>query len=224
MPVQQVPWKSVYLAGGLLIAGACSWRLPCQLSWAVAGCRSRSGWPDIARAALAPHATSPPAAAATCPPDCSAARPADDAAQAAPLLRPSSTTHPAGLTMFISGMVLWQTEGAEALIGLWVLGLLVFIPGFYFTCAAWQAAVQFLRCISAAAGLILSALPCPALPSPPNLLGPNWPPTHPPRFPCPPGPPGLLSSAAGVLPTWCTAGAGATPGTTSPSSPPCPES
>ena len=39
----------------------------------------------------------------------------------------------AGLAMFISGMVLWRTEGSHALIGLWVLGLLVFIPGFYFT-------------------------------------------------------------------------------------------
>lgn len=32
MPVQQVPWKSIYLAGGLLIAGAplclLPWRLP----------------------------------------------------------------------------------------------------------------------------------------------------------------------------------------------------
>lgn len=37
--------------------------------------------------------------------------------------------------MFISGMVLWHTEGTEALIGLWVLGFLVFIPGFHFTCA-----------------------------------------------------------------------------------------
>ena len=35
--------------------------------------------------------------------------------------------------MFISGMVLWRTEGTHALIGLWVLGLLVFIPGFYYT-------------------------------------------------------------------------------------------
>jgi hypothetical protein len=35
--------------------------------------------------------------------------------------------------MFISGLVLWQTEGSHALIGLWVLGLLVFIPGFHFT-------------------------------------------------------------------------------------------
>ena len=40
---------------------------------------------------------------------------------------------PAGLAMFISGMVLWRTEGTHALIGLWVLGLLVFIPGFYYT-------------------------------------------------------------------------------------------
>lgn len=48
--------------------------------------------------------------------------------------------------MFISGMVLWQTEGSHALIGLWVLGMLVFIPGFYFTCASTSThclAVQF---------------------------------------------------------------------------------
>jgi hypothetical protein len=41
--------------------------------------------------------------------------------------------------MFIAGMVLWQVEGTQALIGLWVLGLLVFIPGFHFTCAPLPA-------------------------------------------------------------------------------------
>ncbi|PRW60621.1 ATP-dependent DNA helicase isoform A [Chlorella sorokiniana] len=39
--------------------------------------------------------------------------------------------------MFISGLVLWQTEGQSALIGLWVCGLLVFIPGFHFTRIAY---------------------------------------------------------------------------------------
>ena len=41
--------------------------------------------------------------------------------------------------MFISGMVLWTTEGTSAMIGLWVCGLLVFIPGFYFTRIAYYA-------------------------------------------------------------------------------------
>lgn len=35
--------------------------------------------------------------------------------------------------MFVAGLVLWQTDGNHALIGLWVCGLLVFIPGFHFT-------------------------------------------------------------------------------------------
>ncbi len=37
-----------------------------------------------------------------------------------------------GLGMLISGLVLWRTEGASALIGLWVCGILVLIPGIYF--------------------------------------------------------------------------------------------
>jgi hypothetical protein len=41
--------------------------------------------------------------------------------------------------MFISGLVLWQTEGTSAFIGLFVCGLLVFIPGFYFTRIAYMA-------------------------------------------------------------------------------------
>lgn len=45
----------------------------------------------------------------------------------------------AGLVMFISGMVLWRTEGSHALIGLWVLGMLVSIPGIYFTRIAYMA-------------------------------------------------------------------------------------
>jgi len=44
-----------------------------------------------------------------------------------------------GLALFISGMVLWRVEGTSALIGLWVCGLLVFIPGFYFTRVAYLA-------------------------------------------------------------------------------------
>lgn len=43
----------------------------------------------------------------------------------------------AGLAMFISGLVLWRTEGQSALIGLWICGLLVFIPGFYYTRIAY---------------------------------------------------------------------------------------
>jgi hypothetical protein len=42
--------------------------------------------------------------------------------------------------MFLSGVILWSIEGTSALIGLWVCGLLVFIPGFYFTRLAWHAA------------------------------------------------------------------------------------
>lgn len=34
-----------------------------------------------------------------------------------------------GLALFISGLVLWRTEGNNALIALFVLGMLVFIPG-----------------------------------------------------------------------------------------------
>ena len=37
-----------------------------------------------------------------------------------------------GLGMVISGLVLWRTEGTSALIGLWVCGVLVLIPGVYF--------------------------------------------------------------------------------------------
>ena len=167
MPVQQVPWKSIYLAGGLLIAGA-----------PPAG--SPGGWQPLSRGGMhelqwpAPtspcRGTSPPPPAA---PDCSAAAGTATAAQAAPLLRPSSTT-PAGLTMFISGMVLWQTEGTEALIGLWVLGLLVFIPGFYFTCAPGGGAVH-LCCIgccwpaSSQSCPAQHARPLPLAPRPPAL-------------------------------------------------------
>lgn len=42
--------------------------------------------------------------------------------------------------MFISGMVLWQLEGISAMLGLWICGLLVFIPGAYFTRIAYHAA------------------------------------------------------------------------------------
>jgi hypothetical protein len=41
--------------------------------------------------------------------------------------------------MFVSGLVLWSIEGTSALIGLWVCGMLVFIPGFYFSRLAWYA-------------------------------------------------------------------------------------
>jgi hypothetical protein len=47
--------------------------------------------------------------------------------------------------MFISGLVLWQTEGNSALIALFVLGLLVFIPGFYFTRYVGRSAAASLR-------------------------------------------------------------------------------
>lgn len=57
--------------------------------------------------------------------------------------------------MFISGMVLWQTEGSHALIGLWVLGMLVFIPGFYFTCASAST-----HCLAALFALLLLLLSC----------------------------------------------------------------
>lgn len=68
---------------------------------------------------------------------------------------------PAGLTMLIAGLVLWRTEGRDALIGLWVCGSLVFIPGAYFTCAArLGAALQ--RMHPCCAG---GAVPCTAQPS-----------------------------------------------------------
>ena len=41
--------------------------------------------------------------------------------------------------MFVAGLVLWRTDGNSALIALWVLGLLVFIPGFYFLRIAYKA-------------------------------------------------------------------------------------
>lgn len=41
--------------------------------------------------------------------------------------------------MFVSGLVLWRVEGTSALIGLWICGLLVFIPGFYFCRVAYHA-------------------------------------------------------------------------------------
>lgn len=44
-----------------------------------------------------------------------------------------------GLAMFVAGMVAWRVEGTGALIGLWVIGLLVFIPGFYYTRLAYHA-------------------------------------------------------------------------------------
>lgn len=45
----------------------------------------------------------------------------------------------AGLAMVVAGLVLWQVEGISALIGLWVCGLLVLIPGVYFTRVAYLA-------------------------------------------------------------------------------------
>jgi hypothetical protein len=45
----------------------------------------------------------------------------------------------AGLAMLVAGLVLWQVEGMSALIGLWVCGLLVLIPGVYFTRVAYLA-------------------------------------------------------------------------------------
>lgn len=42
-----------------------------------------------------------------------------------------------GLGMLISGLVLWRTEGTSALIGLWVCGILVLIPGIYFLRIVW---------------------------------------------------------------------------------------
>lgn len=44
-----------------------------------------------------------------------------------------------GLAMLIAGLVLWQTEGLSALIGVWVCGLLVLIPGVYFSRIAYYA-------------------------------------------------------------------------------------
>lgn len=55
------------------------------------------------------------------------------------LIRLTTTHTYTGLVLFIVGLTLWQTEGTSAFIGLFVLGLLVFIPGFHFTRLAWLA-------------------------------------------------------------------------------------
>ena len=47
---------------------------------------------------------------------------------------PAALTAPApGLVLFVAGLALWRTEGTSAFIGMFVLGLLVFIPGAYFS-------------------------------------------------------------------------------------------
>lgn len=107
---QQIPWRSVYFALGLLLAGEPS-RQPSPLP------ASRRGDPDTWHKRRCP----------LWPSGCRRRRCRLTAACCRPL--PSC----AGLTMFVSGLVLWQTEGNSALIGLWICGLLVFIPGFYFT-------------------------------------------------------------------------------------------
>lgn len=66
--------------------------------------------------------------------------------------------------MFIAGMVLWQTEGTHALIGLWVLGLLVFIPGFYFTCGRLpgrRSTCRAHRCLARRSTSSAPSLPAP---------------------------------------------------------------
>ena len=47
-----------------------------------------------------------------------------------------------GLGMMISGLVLWRTEGTSALIGLWVCGTLVLIPGLYFLRIVWYLCMR----------------------------------------------------------------------------------
>jgi hypothetical protein len=211
MPVQQVPWKSIYLAGGLLIAGAFTWCSPACLCGPWWSAEAPVGLRDAACPALLPaqprrrgsrllgrHRPQP---LRPCPCCC------------------SQQCLLAGLTMFISGMVLWRTEGTEALIGLWVLGLLVFIPGFYFTCAPGCDCFALHGLLAPPSQpsrthlLLRFASPC-------SLSGKAQ--SHQPaRFlwPLPSSVP--LCCPAGVLPTWCTAGAGDTPGTTSQSSLPC---
>mmetsp|Transcript_6234 Transcript_6234/g.12254 ORF Transcript_6234/g.12254 Transcript_6234/m.12254 type:complete len:162 (+) Transcript_6234:19-504(+) len=44
-----------------------------------------------------------------------------------------------GVSMLIAGLVLWQTEGLSALIGVWVCGILVLIPGVYVSRIAYYA-------------------------------------------------------------------------------------
>lgn len=44
-----------------------------------------------------------------------------------------------GVAMLVSGLVLWRTEGTSALIGLWVCGILVLIPGVYVSRVAYYA-------------------------------------------------------------------------------------
>lgn len=52
---------------------------------------------------------------------------------------PSRVLSPPGLVLFILGLVLWRVEGQAAFIGMFVLGLLVFIPGFHFSRIAYLA-------------------------------------------------------------------------------------
>ena len=98
---EQIPYRSVYLAVGLLVAGGC-WGvdLCCvTLTMARTACGGR----------IPQHDTPPP----LLPPGRHGCLPLT-------ATLPPMSCRSTGLAMFISGLVLWQTEGQSALIGLWV--------------------------------------------------------------------------------------------------------
>lgn len=117
---EQIPYRSVYLAVGLLLAGArpsaaatrcslplnrCGHVLPCACCGVL-----------LLRAAELPHTAQglPPQ---LLPLLARSPRPASAADRR--LLWPHLSVLP-GLAMLISGLVLWRTEGQSALIGLWI--------------------------------------------------------------------------------------------------------
>ncbi|WPT10796.1 Transmembrane protein 230 [Picochlorum sp. SENEW3] len=54
---------------------------------------------------------------------------------------PASARAPvlSAIGLMLLGLVLWQTEGMSALIGVWVCGILVLIPGVYVSRIAYYA-------------------------------------------------------------------------------------
>lgn len=97
---EQIPYRSVYLAVGLLLAGGC---------WGVALLCIRSPWHALHVDRIPQHDTPPP----LLPPGSHGCLPLT-------ATLPPTSCRSTGLAMFISGLVLWQTEGQPALIGLWV--------------------------------------------------------------------------------------------------------
>lgn len=165
-----VPWKSVYTGIGLLLAGTpLSLPAPRLLAAgrplaALAGFRGALSMPCSAH-----HRSNRAGAAAAC----RRFRPPASPRRPQPRLKVSCTMD-AGLAMFIAGLVLWQTEGNHALIGLWVsihrrrrqrgpvVSMLLRVQhGFLLPCARmWRGhehliatACRFSACLSSSPGL-----------------------------------------------------------------------